>query len=86
MDSASTKPSAKGLPLLELAGACTLESATYEYIVLVTSLPYEVASISELYREKANTENPFDELRNICSRKPFTQISNDLFKGFGRVS
>ena len=32
MDSAS----AKGLPLLGLAGACTLESATYEYIVLVT--------------------------------------------------
>jgi hypothetical protein len=82
MDSASTKPSAKGLPLLELAGACTLESATYEYIVLVTSLPYEVASISELYREQANT----DELRTICSRKPFTQISNDLFEGFGRVS
>ena len=38
-----------GLPLLALAGCCTLESATYEYMVLVTSLPFEVASISQLY-------------------------------------
>jgi hypothetical protein len=37
---------------------------TYEYIVLVTSLPYEVASISQLYRERADSENPFDELKN----------------------
>jgi hypothetical protein len=61
--STSSNSSAKGLPLLELAGACTLESATYEYIVLVTSLPYEVASISQLYRERADSENPFDELK-----------------------
>jgi hypothetical protein len=63
-DSASSNSSVKGLPLLELTGACTLESATYEYIVLATSLPYEVASISQLYRERGDTENPFDELKN----------------------
>jgi hypothetical protein len=71
-DPASSNSSAKSLPLLELAGACTLESATYEYIVLVTSLPYEVASISQLYRERADTENPFDELKNQWGWAGFT--------------
>ena len=71
-DSASSNSSAKGLPLLELAGACTLESATYEYIVLVTSLPYEAASIGQLYRERADTENPFDELKNQWGWAGFT--------------
>jgi hypothetical protein len=74
-DSASSNSSAKGLPLLELTGACTFESATYEYVVLVTSLPYEVmevASISQLYRERADTENPFDELKNQWGWAGFT--------------
>ena len=70
--SSSSNSSAKGLPLLELAGACTLESATYEYIVLVTSLPYEVPSISQLYRERADSENPFDELKNQWGWAGFT--------------
>jgi hypothetical protein len=71
-DSGWSNSSVKGLPLLELAGACTLESATYEYIVLVTSLPYEAASISQLYRERADTENPFDELKNQWGWAAFT--------------
>jgi hypothetical protein len=71
-DSASRNSSAEGLSLLELAGACTLESSTYEYIVLVTSLPYEVASISQLYRVRVNTENPFDELKNQWGWAGFT--------------
>ena len=71
-NSASNNSSLKGLPLLELSGACTLESAVYEYIVLVTSLPYEAASISQLYRERADTENPFDELKNQWGWAGFT--------------
>lgn len=61
-----------GLPLLALAGCCTLESATYEYMVLVTSLPFEVASISQLYRDRADSENPFDELKNQWGWAGFT--------------
>jgi hypothetical protein len=59
-DSGWSNSSAKGLPLLELAGVCTFETATYkynEYSVLVTSLPYEAASISQLYR-KGPTPKP----------------------------
>jgi len=40
--------------------------------MLVTSLPYEVASNSQLYRERANTENPFDELENQWGWACFT--------------
>lgn len=60
------------MALLALAGCCTLESATYEYMVLVTSLPFEVASISQLYRDRADSENPFDELKNQWGWAGFT--------------
>jgi len=37
---------------------------TYEYAVLVTSLPNEVLTISQLYRDRADCENVFDEMKN----------------------
>jgi Transposase DDE domain group 1 len=36
----------------------------YEYSVLVTTLPQEVLSIAQLYRDRADSENCFDELKN----------------------
>jgi hypothetical protein len=36
----------------------------YEYAVLVTSLPFEIVSIAQLYRDRADSENCFDELKN----------------------
>jgi hypothetical protein len=36
----------------------------YEYAVLVTSLPLEILSIAQLYRDRADSENCFDELKN----------------------
>jgi hypothetical protein len=63
---------AAALPLLALAGACTFESPTYEYIVLVTSLPYEILSVTQLYRDRADVENPFDELKNQWGWAGFT--------------
>jgi len=36
----------------------------YEYAVLVTDLPYELLSIAQLYRDRGDAENPFDELKN----------------------
>jgi Transposase DDE domain group 1 len=59
-------------PLLGLSGSCTLESATYDYMVLVSSLAYEVGSIYQLYRERADSENPFDELKNQWGWAGFT--------------
>jgi len=37
---------------------------TYEHAVLVTSLPNEVLTISQLYRDRADCENVFDEMKN----------------------
>ena len=36
----------------------------YEYAVLVTSLDEEVATIARQYRDRADAENNFDELKN----------------------
>ena len=36
----------------------------YEYAVLVTSLPLEILSVAQLYRDRADSENCFDELKN----------------------
>jgi hypothetical protein len=36
----------------------------YEYTVLVTNLDYEVLSLGQLYRDRADVENAFDELKN----------------------
>lgn len=42
----------------------TRPAKRYEYAVLVTDLPYEVCSLAQLYRDRADAENVFDELKN----------------------
>jgi len=44
----------------------------YEYAVLVTSLPDEVLTIAQHYRERADSENVFDELKNQWGWGGFT--------------
>jgi hypothetical protein len=44
----------------------------YEYAVLVTSLADEVLSIAQLYRDRAEAENIFDELKNQWGWTGFT--------------
>jgi hypothetical protein len=44
----------------------------YEYAVLVTSLPLEIHSIAQLYRDRADNENCFDELKNQWGWGGFT--------------
>lgn len=36
----------------------------YEYAVLVTDLPHEICALAQLYRDRADAENVFDELKN----------------------
>lgn len=36
----------------------------YEYAVLVTDLPHDVCTLAQLYRDRADSENTFDELKN----------------------
>lgn len=36
----------------------------YEYAVLITDLPDEILTLAQHYRDRADAENPFDELKN----------------------
>jgi Transposase DDE domain group 1 len=36
----------------------------YEYAVLVSNLPHELLTLAQLYRDRADCENSFDELKN----------------------
>ena len=44
----------------------------YEYAVLVTSLDSEIAELGQLYRDRADCENAFDELKNHWGWGGFT--------------
>ena len=62
------------LNLLVFAGleVSTCEVVDHEYQILVTSLPYEVATLAPMYRERGDAENPFDELKNQWGWGGFT--------------
>ena len=48
------------------------EGVLYEYAVLVTSLDDEVATLAQHYRDRADAENNFDELKNQWGWAGFT--------------
>ena len=48
------------------------DRAVYEYAVLVTSLDQELLSLAQLYRDRADCENVFDELKNHWGWGGFT--------------
>jgi hypothetical protein len=48
------------------------EMRIYEYAVLVTSLPDEIITIAQHYRDRADSENIFDELKNQWGWSGFT--------------
>ena len=50
----------------------------YEYAVLVTNLEYEILSLGQLYRDRADAENAFDELKNQWGWGGFT--THDLHR------
>jgi hypothetical protein len=48
------------------------EVSVCEYAVLVTALPDEILSVAQHYRDRADGENPFDELKNHWGWGGFT--------------
>jgi len=50
----------------------TPDGLLYEYAVLVTSLPDEILSLAQHYRDRADVENNFDELKNQWGWTGFT--------------
>lgn len=53
-------------------GETNQKTYVYEYAVLVTSLPDEVITIAQHYRDRADSENVFDELKNQWGWSGFT--------------
>jgi len=50
----------------------------YEYAVLVTNTDHEILSLGQLYRDRADAENAFDELKNQWGWGGFT--THDLHR------
>jgi hypothetical protein len=59
-------------PLLEAGGLRVEAAAAYEFMVLVTSLELPVESLAQMYRDRADVENCFDELKNQWGWGGFT--------------
>ena len=58
---------------LELSGPSVHEGdKLWEYAVLVTDVAYPLESIAQLYRDRADAENAFDELKNQWGLSGFT--------------
>lgn len=55
-----------------------VQATEYEYAVLVTSLKEEILSVAQLYRDRGDAENNFDELKNQWGWAGFT--TPDLFR------
>ena len=49
-----------------------IPTARYEYAVLVTSTTHPILSLAQLYRDRADSENNFDELKNQWGWGGFT--------------
>lgn len=67
------RPAVAGaLPLLEQGGVQVQSGPLYEYVVLVTSLKENFLTLLHLYRQRADVENAYDELKNQWGWGGFT--------------
>jgi hypothetical protein len=57
----------------------------YEYAVLVTSLTDEVRSVAQLYRDRGDAENNFDELKNQWGWAGFRTQDRKRCQIMGRI-
>jgi hypothetical protein len=64
--------------LLDWSQPFATSAPAYEYAVLVTSLKLEVLAVAQLYRDRGDAENNFDELKNQWGWAGFT--TSDLYR------
>jgi hypothetical protein len=64
--------------LLNWTGLFPVQGPSYEYAVLATSLTEEILTIAQLYRDRADMENNFDELKNQWGWGGF--VTKDLLR------
>jgi len=69
---------AMALPLLESGAVEIVNGPVYEYMVLVTNLSEGVEALARLYRQRADVENAYDELKNQWGWGGFT--TRDLLR------
>lgn len=70
--------SAGEIPLLEQGGLPVAREPLYEYVVLVTNLKENLTTLLHLYRQRADVENAYDELKNQWGWGGFT--TRDLLR------
>ena len=63
----------------------TYQGMQYEYSVLVTSLPDQVRSVAQHYRDRGDAENNFDELKNQWGWAGFTTNDRKRCQIMGRI-
>jgi len=66
------------VPLLERSGVTVPSGPLYEYVVLLTNLKENLLSLLHLYRQRADVENAYDELKNQWGWGGFT--TRDLLR------
>jgi hypothetical protein len=71
-------PQGDQLPLLEQGGVVVAGEPLYEYVVLVTNLKENLLTLLHLYRQRADVENAYDELKNQWGWGGFT--TRDLLR------
>ena len=71
-------PNADGQPDLFFADA-KAGAKVWEFAALVTSLDLEILSLGQLYRDRGDSENPFDELKDQWGWAGFT--TSDINRG-----
>jgi hypothetical protein len=63
----------------------TYQGVQYEYVVLVTSLPDQVRTVAQHYRDRGDAENNFDELKNQWGWAGFTTQDRKRCQIMGRI-
>jgi hypothetical protein len=71
-DLARERPDTGGQLQLDLAHSVHEAGQLWQYAVLVTDVKYPLQSIAQLYRDRADCENGFDELKNQWGLSGFT--------------
>jgi len=85
-DAGKKKPTqAAGQLLLDLPET-THQGVRYEYAVLVTSMRGEVRTIAQLYRDRGDSENNFDELKNQWGWSGFTTQDRERCQTMARLT
>lgn len=81
----SEKSESSGQEMLFEAAEWLPAGELYEYAVLVTSLAEEVLGIGQLYRDRAEAENIFDELKNQWGWAGFTTHDHQRCQVLARI-